>query len=183
MPPQWIRRGHMWAPRRPTVLALSARPVQDTAAARSLILHRLLPLQNASAVRLRAWVGRPFLCLLYCTTLGMATLKGQRRSELRRWQAIDGFRSEQRFCPSTASLGAQTLPAPCAERPLRRPPGSLWRPIFRDRKRTAWSGKGGPRRFLFCTVSPEPLPPKGEAPLCGSSKARPLPDNFPTKGH
>lgn len=47
--------------RRPTVLALSARPMQDTAAARSLILHRLLPLQNDSAVRLRAWVGRSCL--------------------------------------------------------------------------------------------------------------------------
>src|SRR3954470_4717940 len=40
---------------------LSARPMQGTAAPRSLILQRPLPPQNASAVRLSDGVGRPFL--------------------------------------------------------------------------------------------------------------------------
>lgn len=56
------------------------------------------------------------------------------------------------------------------------------RSTYRDGKRTAWSGKDCPRRFLSSTVSPEPPLPKGEAPHCGSSKARSLPDNFPEKG-
>ena len=44
-----------------------------------------------------------------------------RRFGARRWQAIDGFRSEQRSCaPRKPRSEPQTSPAPFAERPLRR---------------------------------------------------------------
>ena len=62
---------------------------------------------------------------------------------------------------------------PCAERPLRRMSRFLCGVrLVGTGKRTAWSGKGGPRRFLSCTVPPRAPPPNGEAPHRGSSKAR-----------
>ena len=46
-------------------------------------------------------------------------------------------------------------------------------------KQRAWSGEGGPRRCLSCTVLPGAPPPNSEAPRCGSSKARSFRGNFP----
>ena len=72
------------------------------AAPRSDNDQRPLSPEKASAVRLSDRVGRPVLVCCNCTTLGTPLFRGQGRLGPRRWQAIDGFRSVQRFFPSRA---------------------------------------------------------------------------------
>jgi hypothetical protein len=101
-------------------MSLSERPLKSTAAPRSLDPRKATTASECLSRPLerRGWPGLSLF--LNCTTLWTGQTKGQRSSGPRSRQAIEGFRSEQRSCPSTASLGAQTLPEPFAERSPRR---------------------------------------------------------------
>ena len=86
----------------PNVLPFSVRRLKATTVPRSRRPSQTTTVENASGVRCNGWVGRPVLVCCNCTTLGTPLFRGQGRPGPRRWQAIDGFRSVQRFCPSRA---------------------------------------------------------------------------------
>src|SRR5215216_5769930 len=84
------------------VLPFSVRRLKATAVPRSHRPTQATTVENASGVRCNGCVGRPVLVCCNCTTLGTPLFRGQGRPGPRRWEAIDGFRSVQPFCPSKA---------------------------------------------------------------------------------
>lgn len=87
----------------PNAAAVQRRRLKATTVPRSRRPSQTTTVENASGVRCNGWVGRPVLVCCNCTTLGTPLFRGHGRPGPRRWQAIDGFRSVQRFCPSKPS--------------------------------------------------------------------------------
>ena len=100
------------------VLPFSVRRLKATIGPRSRRPSQTTTVENASGVRCNGWVGRPVLVCCNCTTLGTPLFREQGRPGPRRWQAIDGFRSVQRSCPSRPSNGATEA---SGQRPGERP--------------------------------------------------------------
>ena len=100
------------------VLPFSVRRLKATAVPRSHRPSQATTVENASGVRCNGCIGRPVLVCCNCTTSGTPLFRGQGRLGPRRWQAIDGFRSVQCFCPSKSSNGATEA---SGQRPGERP--------------------------------------------------------------
>jgi len=112
------------------VLPFSVRRLKATIGPRSRRPPRTTTVENASGVRCNGCVGRPVLVCCNCTMLGTPLFRGQGRLGPRRWEAIDSFRSVQRFCPSKASNGATEA---SGQRPGERPFRAASRPRAADR--------------------------------------------------
>ena len=137
------------------MLPFSVRRLKATAVPRSHRPSQATTVENASGVRCNGCVGRPVLVCCNCTTSGTPLFRGQGRPGPRRWQAIDGFRSVQRSCPSKPSNEATEASGQrSGERPLRaasrpraavRPTDAKPVPLGNLLKKDRWKGEESPR--------------------------------------